>query len=458
MLVAYPCFIALLSPPPANTPANYDGRRAVKIVQELASRSLGMLPSAGAGSGDTKIVKDAILDLLSPFGDPALNVPESTLLEIDSKCRELEACNQKKGRAAIAAIEGIWKVRFSDAPPPSNGALGPLRGRAFQVVDVASQSYSNELTLFGGALNIKLDATFEPKDDASAPATALRVAFRSITFSLLGVRLPSVDFPAGTERTWLLTFADDDTRLVRAGVDGGKSTARDIGLIEKGAGEAADSYLFVLTRASEAEYSGDADGAGGRAGSNPLSASLRRRELKAKLLDECRDANLGAGADASSVASIGGLIEQLAELNPTNNPASSPLLCSTWDILWTTESELLALTANGFFGLPCTAAYQTIQREGRTDGEPGVAYTLSNSIDFEKADGADGFLRVGSTCEPAATGGRVDFRFESCAAKWRQLELPLPPVGAGWFEVLYMDEELRLCKDSRGDLQVCTRR
>ena len=48
--------------------------------------------------------------------------------------------------------------------------------------------------------------------------------------------------------------------------------------------------------------------------------------------------------------------------------------------------------------------------------------------------------------------------FESCAAKWRQLELPLPPVGAGWFEVLYMDEELRLCKDSRGDLQVCTRR
>ena len=125
-----PLLIALLSPPPANTPANYDGRRAVKIVQELASRSLGMLPSAGAGSGDTKIVKDAILDLLSPFGDPALNVPESTLLEIDSKCRELEACNQKKGRAAIAAIEGIWKVRFSDAPPPSNGALGPLRGRA----------------------------------------------------------------------------------------------------------------------------------------------------------------------------------------------------------------------------------------------------------------------------------------------------------------------------------------
>ena len=38
------------------------------------------------------------------------------------------------------------------------------------------------------------------------------------------------------------------------------------------------------------------------------------------------------------------------------------------------------------------------------------------------------------------------------------LELPLPPVGSGWFDVLYVDEELRVCRDSRGDLQVCARR
>ena len=69
-----------------------------------------------------------------------------------------------------------------------------------------------------------------------------------------------------------------------------------------------------------------------------------------------------------------------------------------------------------------------------------------------------GFLRVGSSCEPASAGNRVSFRFESCALKWRQLRVPLPPVGSGWFDVIYMDEELRLCKDVRGDLQICTRR
>ena len=54
-------------------------------------------------------------------------------------------------------------------------------------------------------------------------------------------------------------------------------------------------------------------------------------------------------------------------------------------------------------------------------------------------------------------GGRVAFRFESWGLKYKSLSVPLPPVGAGYFEVLYIDDELRVCKDSRGDLQVCTR-
>ena len=57
-----------------------------------------------------------------------------------------------------------------------------------------------------------------------------------------------------------------------------------------------------------------------------------------------------------------------------------------------------------------------------------------------------------------SAGSRVGFRFESCAVKWRKLQLPLPPVGSGWFDVTYLDNELRLCKDVRGDLQICTRR
>ena len=42
---------------------------------------------------------------------------------------------------------------------------------------------------------------------------------------------------------------------------------------------------------------------------------------------------------------MGALMDRLAALNPTADPASSSALVGTWDIVWTTESELLALTA-----------------------------------------------------------------------------------------------------------------
>ncbi|EOD31548.1 hypothetical protein EMIHUDRAFT_252286 [Emiliania huxleyi CCMP1516] len=421
--------------------AGYDARRGIKIVQELASRSVGgPLPSSG-----TADLKKSILALLEPFGDPALRVPDTEFRLIDEQCRLLEARNPARGADALEALQGCWKVRYSNAPPPSNGALGPVRGAAFQRVDVPSRTYTNELSLLGAALFVQLTATFEPRGPL-----ALRVAFQTITFSILGLRLPPVAFPPGTERTWLLTYTDEDTRLVRAGVDGGRSTARDLGLLSREEGEAADSYLFVLTRATPSESSRAP--AGLPSPLAPLARAAERRRLKAQLLEACGGQSLGAEAGAEDLRRVRDLSDRLAALTPTADPASSPLLCGTWDIIWTTESELLALTKRGLLGLPCTAAYQAIART-REGGAGPWAYSLDNAIEFD-----GGFLRVGSTCEPAASGGRVNFVFQSCAARWRALELPLPPVGSGWFDVLYVDEELRVCRDSRGDLQVCARR
>jgi len=216
----------------------YDSSRAVAIVTELAQRSIGALP----GAEGTARLKSSVLELLAPYGDPALGVPSATFDEIDAKCRALEARNPTGASTAVAALDGAWRVRFSDAPPPSNGALGPLRGRAFQIVDVASRTYRNELSLFGGAVQLSLAATFE---QPSASKAALRVAFRTLTATLGGVALPSIQFPTGTERTWLLTYTDADTRVVRAGVDGGRSTARELGLIKQGEGESPDSYAVT---------------------------------------------------------------------------------------------------------------------------------------------------------------------------------------------------------------------
>ena len=53
---------------------------------------------------------------------------------------------------------------------------------------------------------------------------------------------------------------------------------------------------------------------------------------KAALLNACRaDPLQGAGTDAEGIATIEGLMDELALLNPTPNPASDPRLCGRWE-------------------------------------------------------------------------------------------------------------------------------
>ena len=47
--------------------------------------------------------------------------------------------------------------------------------------------------------------------------------------------------------------------------------------------------------------------------------------------------------------------------------------------------------------------------------------------------------------------------FTECSVRWRGLQLPLPPVGRGWGELLYLDDEMRIQRDIRGDLLVATK-
>jgi len=40
---------------------------------------------------------------------------------------------------------------------------------------------------------------------------------------------------------------------------------------------------------------------------------------------------------------------------------------------------------------------------------------------------------------------------------WGALRVPLPPVGKGWGDLLYLDGEMRLQRDVRGDLLLAVR-
>jgi hypothetical protein len=54
-------------------------------------------------------------------------------------------------------------------------------------------------------------------------------------------------------------------------------------------------------------------------------------------------------------------------------------------------------------------------------------------------------------------GIRTDFEFESATldlGKWGSYALP--PVGKGWFDTIYLDENLRVDINSRDDILICT--
>lgn len=90
---------------------------------------------------------------------------------------------------------------------------------------------------------------------------------------------------------------------------------------------------------------------------------------------------------------------------------------------------------------PCTDVCQVIESN-----------SLTNIVDFTK-----GRLQIKSTLEPQPTGTRFNFEFKTASLKWRNFEFPIPPIGKGYGDILYLDSDLRVQKDSRGDYLVCVK-
>jgi hypothetical protein len=148
--------------------------------------------------------------------------------------------------------------------------------------------------------------------------------------------------------------------------------------------------------------------------------------------------------DAADQQAFDETFAELVSLNPTEEPSRSPLFSGEWECLWTTEKELNFAVEKGLLGLPWQRTYQTIDV---------AAGALENVIQFE-----GGALRVASTIAPdAEDGARFDFAFERCQVAWRGIQVPLPPVGKGWGELLYLDDEMRIQLDIRGDIVIAER-
>jgi len=176
-----------------------------------------------------------------------------------------------------------------------------------------------------------------------------------------------------------------------------------------------------------------------RSFAGPLELA-QRWLLKRDLLALLEGSAQGTKTTAAEQAEIDRLIDALAALNPTAE--AGPKLSGRWKLLWTTEKETLALVAGGVLGRSVTEVFQLIDTG---------AGTLSNVIGFE-----GGAFEVDSTCEPG-TGIRVDFSFNAARVRFGDFALPLPPVGRGWFDCVYIDDELRIVRDSRSDALIAVR-
>eukprot|EP01039_Chlorochromonas_danica_P002409 gene2409-2642_t len=116
-----------------------------------------------------------------------------------------------------------------------------------------------------------------------------------------------------------------------------------------------------------------------------------------------------------------------------------------WRLLWTTEKETLFFMRYGFFGSPCVEVSQKISvSQGRID----------NIIDFShnKQLAVEGLWEIDQDVER-----RVNFQFTKARLSFGSLRLPLPPVGQGWFDNVYVDDKVRIVKDIRGDYLITSR-
>lgn len=151
-----------------------------------------------------------------------------------------------------------------------------------------------------------------------------------------------------------------------------------------------------------------------------------------------------SGLDKSYEESIKNV---MVEISKSRKGDQRELLSGRWELIFTTEKEV------NFFKTSWPFAKVSIIRQKLDLTEE---CTVNNIIAFE---GGAEFAVTGSTniVDGEEEYDRVGFEFTSaCALVWGK-EIPLPPLGTGWFDTMFCDGNLRLSRDSRGDWSVFRR-
>mmetsp|Transcript_16635 Transcript_16635/g.32806 ORF Transcript_16635/g.32806 Transcript_16635/m.32806 type:complete len:282 (+) Transcript_16635:47-892(+) len=169
--------------------------------------------------------------------------------------------------------------------------------------------------------------------------------------------------------------------------------------------------------------------------------------------EACRQGRDGTGEVSDSAWEE--LVETVALSNPTDDPATSPLMGGTWELAWTNEKEVRLLMNQGLFGEECVRVFQEIDTAKKTLGN-NMIFTTDSSFkvqsNFRPGQGGPGGI---NNVRPRSD--IFSFEFQSAKIRVRGFEVTLPPVGKGWGQQMYLDEKVRIQRDSRDDLSIYVR-
>mmetsp|Transcript_18868 Transcript_18868/g.39262 ORF Transcript_18868/g.39262 Transcript_18868/m.39262 type:complete len:197 (+) Transcript_18868:173-763(+) len=160
-------------------------------------------------------------------------------------------------------------------------------------------------------------------------------------------------------------------------------------------------------------------------------------QAKQTLFDELASAK-------PSRKAVEGIIKRLGEVQGDRNRRD---VKGRWKIVWTTEDEVNIFVKLG------------LVKNGKDEALSSITQVIGdgviiNNIPFRNG----GYLSVKGTCGPADKVNRNEFAFTEATLSlmwWKRGQpLRLPPVGEGWFDTIYCDDDLRCDFNSRGDILV----
>eukprot|EP00600_Ochromonadales_sp_CCMP1393_P016025 CAMPEP_0175037838 /NCGR_PEP_ID=MMETSP0005-20121125/24591_1 /TAXON_ID=420556 /ORGANISM="Ochromonas sp., Strain CCMP1393" /LENGTH=276 /DNA_ID=CAMNT_0016299239 /DNA_START=3 /DNA_END=833 /DNA_ORIENTATION=- len=175
--------------------------------------------------------KRLLFELVGKCQPNGLNASPALRDEINSVVSTLVASNPTRNPAYSPAMNGFWKMLYSDigqAGAASSGKLGPFVGDVYQDLDSVSGEIKNILSVSFPPIKGALVARQSVYD-----SNTWAIEFDRVVNEIAGVRLPTKKFEPGSQiRLWEIVYLDQDLRILNA-----RNIIND-----------SESFLFVLSR------------------------------------------------------------------------------------------------------------------------------------------------------------------------------------------------------------------